>query len=616
MPATPKSLYSLDFTAPDVAAETGLRENARAFVYAGMDPRAFEPVNKSLPMFERAWIGHHPVLDLDANPPDPALVARLAPDRCLRLGLVPWRRIGGSTLIAVADPDTFAAQQADLETLFGPVSCAVAPINAIQSHIARLGRDFLSRRADMLCPGDYSCRNAARPVKWVYLALLGGMFAAACLILPRLVLVIFIAWLFIYQISTGILRLLALTSRVRSGRSGDKPITQPMTPNGQPDTAPVVSILVPLYHESRILPDLIRRLQTTTYPTNRLDVCLVLEADDAITSAAIAGISLPDWIRTVTVPRAKLKTKPRAMNYALDFCRGSIVGIYDAEDAPEADQIDRVVRHFQAAPPEVACIQGYLDFYNAKQNWLSRCFSIEYAIWFRVILHGIDTLGLPVPLGGTTVFFRREALEKIGAWDAHNVTEDADLGFRLARLGYRCDFLATTTHEEANCHPRNWVKQRSRWLKGYAITWLSHMRRPVELWRDLGAAGFLAFQVLLLGTVTNFLVAPLIWSLWLVAFGGSLPFYDLIPKLVWQALAAGFIASELILLVIGVYAVSGPNHRHLIPYVPSMILYWPLGTLAAFKAAYELLRSPFFWDKTQHGQHSSTPTNTAVIHPS
>ena len=142
------------------------------------------------------------------------------------------------------------------------------------------------------------------------------------------------------------------------------------------------------------------------------------------------------------------------MNYALPFCRGDIVGIYDAEDRPDPGQIRAVVQHLQAAPPEVACVQGYLDFYNSADNWLARCFTLEYAIWFRVVLLGVQRLGLPIPLGGTSVFFRRGVLEQIGAWDAHNVTEDADLGMRLARFGYRCEMIASTTWEEANCRVR------------------------------------------------------------------------------------------------------------------------------------------------------------------
>ena len=186
---------------------------------------------------------------------------------------------------------------------------------------------------------------------------------------------------------------------------------------------------------------------------------LVLEQHDTVTRDTIARTELPSWISVIEVPSAnRLTTKPRALNYALDFCRGSIIGVWDAEDAPEPDQIEKVVTSFQDAPESVACLQGVLDYYNPKTNWISRCFTIEYATWWRMILPGVAQLGLVIPLGGTTLFFRRNILEKLCGWDAHNVTEDADLGIRLARHGYVTELIPTVTFEEANCRAWPWVK--------------------------------------------------------------------------------------------------------------------------------------------------------------
>ena len=311
---------------------------------------------------------------------------------------------------------------------------------------------------------------------------------------------------------------------------------------------------------------------------------------------------------TVTlVPDSRLRTKPRALNYALDFCRGSIVGIYDAEDAPEPDQIRRMVARFQASAPDVACLQGILDFYNARMNWLSRCFAIEYAVWFRMILPGFERLRLPVPLGGTTLFFRRDVLEEIGGWDAHNVTEDADLGMRLARHGYRCEFVPSVTYEEANCRPWAWVRQRSRWLKGFAMTWATHMRRPGRLWSDLGPRGFAGFQVLFLGTLAAVLTAPFLWSFWLLSFTDTVPFLAQLPLSALIALGTLFVVSELVGLAIALVATAGPRHRFLMPWVPSLHLYFPLGAIAAWKAVYEIIARPFFWDKTDHGHARPRP---------
>jgi len=327
----------------------------------------------------------------------------------------------------------------------------------------------------------------------------------------------------------------------------------------------------------------------------------VVEEDDTITQATLKASDFPSWMRQIVVPRGSLKTKPRALNYALDFCRGSVIGVYDAEDAPEPDQIHKVVRQFHERDPKVVCLQGILDFYNPRQNWLSRCFTIEYATWFRVILPGLQNLGFAIPLGGTTLFFRREALEKLGGWDAHNVTEDADLGIRLARHGYRAELIATTTFEEANCHIWPWIKQRSRWLKGYAMTWAVHMHDPKRLWADLGARKFIGVQLLFLGTLSQFLLAPLLWSFWAFPLGLPHPLRDLVPDQIFYSLVVMFLACEVVSLALGTFALSAKWHRNLWLWVPTLHFYFPFGAIASYKAFWEIITKPFYWDKTSHG---------------
>jgi len=327
----------------------------------------------------------------------------------------------------------------------------------------------------------------------------------------------------------------------------------------------------------------------------------VLEEEDDLTRQTLAQIDLPPWMRAVIVPDGQPRTKPRAMNYALDFCEGDIIGIFDAEDAPAPDQITAVARRFQQAPPDVVCLQGILDYYNPRQNWLARCFTIEYATWFRMIMPGMARLGLAIPLGGTTLYFRRDILEKLGGWDAHNVTEDADLGFRLARHGYRTEMIATVTCEEANCHLWPWIKQRSRWLKGYMTTYLVHMRHPRRLYRQLGAWKFWGFQAHFVSALSQVVLAPVLWSFWLVLFALPHPMDWVIPRDTLVVLCSLFLIVEVLGMVIHAAAVSGRDHRHLMWWVPTMHFYAPLGAIAAYKALYELVLKPFFWDKTVHG---------------
>jgi cellulose synthase/poly-beta-1,6-N-acetylglucosamine synthase-like glycosyltransferase len=364
----------------------------------------------------------------------------------------------------------------------------------------------------------------------------------------------------------------------------------------------MVSILVPLFREEVMAGTLVKRLSRLTYPKSLLDVVLVLEAGDTTTRETLKATRLPPWMRTITVPPGEVTTKPRALNYAFRFTRGEIVGIYDAEDAPAPDQIDRVVAHFSRAPPEVGCLQGILDYYNPRANWMSRCFTVEYASWFRVLLPGLSRMGLAVPLGGTTVFFRRTALEEVCGWDAHNVTEDADLGIRLARFGYRTELIASVTREEANNRLWPWIRQRSRWLKGYGLTWWVHSRRPLALWRDLGPRRFVGMQVLFLTTLFQFALAPVLWSFWLILAGLPHPLEAHLTREAILGLTVVFLSAEGLSLAIGLAALARSPHGGLFPWVPTLFAYYPLGTVAIYKALWEVVSRPFFWDKTTHGR--------------
>jgi cellulose synthase/poly-beta-1,6-N-acetylglucosamine synthase-like glycosyltransferase len=281
-------------------------------------------------------------------------------------------------------------------------------------------------------------------------------------------------------IASTLLKAIALLFSLQSQQPSKRPF------EGLPDVLPKVSILIPLYREKNIAAQLINNLEKLNYPRSHLEIILVLERHDTQTKACLAAIELPKWIRVIQAAPGTIKTKPRALNYALPFCSGEIIGVLDAEDAPEPDQLRSVVTKFSSVSAKTVCLQGRLDYYNPQSNWLARCFTMEYASWFRIMLPALAQIGFAIPLGGTTLYFRRSALVELGGWDAHNVTEDADLGIRLARAGYRCAMIETTTFEEANNKPLSWVQQRSRWIKGYFMTYVVHMRSPKTLLRDLG----------------------------------------------------------------------------------------------------------------------------------
>jgi cellulose synthase/poly-beta-1,6-N-acetylglucosamine synthase-like glycosyltransferase len=537
-------------------------------------------------------------VDLVAEPPDARLTDGLGPEFCLAHGLLPWRRIGGATVLATARPEEFARARADLPEDFGPVIMALSPEQDIHAALIAMRQTSLARKAETRVPEGESCRalDMGRSARIVTGAL--GLIALGLVALPRLTFALLALWAVLTLLAFTGLKAAAFAAEVHGRARAPR---RPGSPRPAPTRLPVVSVMVPLFREDDIAPRLIRRIGRIDYPKELLDVLLVVEEDDLATQEALARRTLPRWMRVVVVPRGPIRTKPRALNYALDFCRGAIVGIWDAEDEPDPGQIRTVVTRFAVAPPEVACLQGILDFYNARHNWITRCFAIEYAVWFRTLLPGLARLGLVVPLGGTTLFFRRKVLEDLGGWDAHNVTEDADLGLRLARHGYRTEVIDTVTQEEPNSRPLAWIRQRSRWQKGFAITWASHMRSPRRLWRDLGPKRFLAVQILLLGSVSQALLAPVLWTFWALALGLGHPLAGALPGWVMSLLAALFAVAEVVTLAAGIWATRGAEHRHLMKWVPTLHLYVPLASFSAWKALQECVTRPFYWDKTAHG---------------
>ncbi|MEO1238846.1 MAG: glycosyltransferase, partial [Pseudomonadota bacterium] len=524
---------------------------------------------------------------------DVRLIDQLGADRAVRDGILPLRRAGAVTLVAAADAGRAETTRSRLEDLFGPVVLAQAHRRTIDQALVQTRQGQLANRAETRTHPDYSCRTLGSRRAVVVLALVAVCVALAAVMMPVAVFGLLLGWASLCLLLSTLLR---VSAAIAAGP--DRTSRAPCVPSAD---LPTISILVPLFRERDIASTLIERLSALDYPADRLDICLIVEKYDTITQAAVTETHLPKHIRQIVVPPGNLQTKPRAMNYALDFTRGDIVGIYDAEDAPAPDQLRVVAAEFAAAAPDVACLQGRLDFYNPRTNWLARCFTIDYAIWFRAILPGLARLGLAVPLGGTTLFFRRDVLNRLGAWDAHNVTEDADLGIRLARHGWRTQLIATTTAEEANCRLWPWIKQRSRWIKGYALTWAVHMRAPRRLWSDLGAWRFFGFQIVFLGALSQFVLAPLLWSFWLVLLGLPHPLADALPGAVVMGLATLFFASELTNVAIGAWACRHERHRWLMPWVPTMHFYFPLAALASWKGIGEIVRHPFFWDKTDHG---------------
>jgi glycosyltransferase XagB len=532
-----------------------------------------------------------PAVDPARLQPDPRLLDVFGPVRALTEGVLPIRLIGTSLMVAVADPATVP----DLPALTGHRGTFLphqASMTLIEQQVLSLRGAAVAAAAETRVAATESCRDWAVTRHLPLISVIVALLTLGVIDAPGLMMTILIGWGLICMVATAILKLLALIAMLRPApQAAPPPIVARL---------PVVTIIVALYREADISHKLVQRLTRLDYPHDLLDVILAVEDDDTVTKQALAKATLPPWMRVIVMPRGQIRTKPRALNHALNFARGTIIGIYDAEDDPAPDQIRAVVTRFHQCGPDVACLQGILDFYNPRSNWLSRCFTVEYATWFRMMLPGLARLGLVLPLGGTTLFFRRRALEDLGAWDAHNVTEDADLGLRLARHGYRTELIDTVTMEEANCRLIPWVRQRSRWIKGYMMTWGVHMRDPALLLRQLGWARFLGVQVLFLGSISQALLVPMMWSLWAFAFGFDHPAAALVPQTMLVSMALLFAVEGVSLaMTFRAMALRGQGIKPI--WALSAYFYYPIAAFAAYKALFEVLFRPFYWDKTSHG---------------
>ena len=370
-------------------------------------------------------------------------------------------------------------------------------------------------------------------------------------------------------------------------------------------TLPVYTILSPLYQEAETVVQFLRAMAQMDYPFEKLDIRVLLEEDDTETRVAAlrekARMGNPEAIQIIVVPDALPKTKPKACNYGLWGARGDYLVIYDAEDIPEPDQLKKALIAFARLPEETVCIQAKLNYFNAEQNLLTRFFTAEYSMWFDLFLPGLFATGAPIPLGGTSNHFKMSALRTLGGWDPFNVAEDADLGMRIVRGGMSTAVMDSTTWEEANSRVGNWIRQRSRWVKGYMQVWVVAMRHPFGMLRTLGLWRTFGFHATVGGTPFVLLLNPLYWLLTVLY---ALTAWGLVPRLFPTPI---FLVS-LLTAVIGnltfIYlSICGLLKRERYALVPLMFLspfYWVLQSIAAWKAFYQLLVKPHYWEKTTH----------------
>lgn len=485
---------------------------------------------------------------------------------------------------------------------------------------ASVRRRRLHRAANRLRQWKPEASAGVRMWTWQLIALVStpGLIAGGMLVLPQATLTTMTAIAAVPFVFVVAMRLVALMVML-AVPGAPRPVLAAPSDGLDEAGLPTYAVLVPLYNEAEVLPGLVEALAALDYPVEKLDIALVLEASDAITRAAADQLVLPRHMRVVLVPEGPPRTKPKALNYALAGVSSDYVVVYDAEDLPDADQLRKAAAAFERGGPTLVCLQAQLTIDNPRASWLARQFTLEYAALFGGLLPALAWLGMPIPLGGTSNHFRRRALDALGAWDAHNVTEDADLGMRIARSGCRVDVLWSETQEEAPAQLGVWLRQRTRWQKGFMQTWAVHMRRPYRAFGQLGPFGFIGVNAVIGGHVVSALLHPFCLTLVIyAAWGGSLwrvPLTSIETVVVAAAvfnLAFGYVTA----LVLAAVAVMRQGRGWLVPHLLLTPVYWLLVSAAAWRALWQLARDPYRWEKTPHAARPGTRQRDAAGPPS
>ncbi len=508
------------------------------------------------------------------------------------------------------------------------------------SKMDRLTVDFMTRHG-LLC----ACKVVTGEQLLFY-----GIAGVAWLVL------LFYRWdLFVFLLTVFFALLYGLSAFFRGsaalfalfGRGADRVSAEELTAL-QDKELPVYTVLIPLYREEAVAAKLLKSIGKLDYPHDKLDVKLLLECDDATTAKALKSAGIPEWCEVITVPDGPLRTKPRACNYGLERARGEFCVIFDAEDIPEPDQLKKAFIVFRRdRERKLACVQAKLHYYNARENWLTHFFAIEYLVNFDLMLPGFRMWRMPLPLGGTSNHFRVDVLRKIGPWDPFNVTEDCDLGIRIGEAGYRTGLVDSVTWEEANRALGNWFRQRSRWVKGFAQTHLVHSRAPWAILRKLGVKGMIGAYLAVGGSVLMMLCNVVFWCIvllygvllahgamqgcslpemmigpvtgaaaelkplelgpfslraWPLWYTGASedPFWALFSQ-VSCVISVGLFVANFWFVLAGLGVCVKNRQWGLLPSALLMPLYWVLISLAAWKGVLQLVTKPFYWEKTRHG---------------
>ena len=545
-----------------------------------------------------------PFVDLTTEPIDLSLVAEMDPRRLTSELWMPIRRLpDGSMIVATAEPPSPERATALANAVGAPVRLVATTDWDIRKCVSRCFADQILDEAVLgLWQRDeaHSARKVLNNAQRVFFIAFLVVVAEGFLLAP-------IGTAVVISGAVGLGFLVSVFFKFAICMFGSRyeyaeSVTRDEVAALRDDELPLYTILVPAYREANVVGALIANLTKLDYPPEKVEILLLLEAEDQETRAAAVAARPPDNVTIVTVPPGQPQTKPKACNVGLFLARGEFLVIYDAEDRPEPAQLKAAIVAFRRADEKQVCVQAALNYFNAEENALTRMFTLEYSFWFDYMLPGLEALELPIPLGGTSNHFRTDALRRLGGWDPFNVTEDADLGIRSAALGESVGVISSTTFEEANSEYPSFVRQRSRWIKGYLQTTLVHLRHPIELVRRTGWSKAFGFALLVGGTPLSFLCVPPLYVLFAVTMIiGPKQIAPFFPGWVLWVSVACLIVGNAMMIYVSMMGVFKRKRYGLVLWALLNPLYWLLHSLAAYKALWQLIVKPHYWEKTEHG---------------
>jgi cellulose synthase/poly-beta-1,6-N-acetylglucosamine synthase-like glycosyltransferase len=573
-------------------------------------------------------------VDLVSAPPDPALLDRIDHRVLADRDWIPYRLDDDGLVIATsAPPSRDTVRQALAENPgVDRVDFVITTDWDIDQAVSRACRSRLVFSAAEELAADDPGRSAkGKPLPWqrVVAYLLMASLVAGFLLRPAGTIVailvalnVFFLFAVLFKLFTTVIGLISRREQRIRREQADRLRVERGLPAGVPRVPdadlPVYTILVPVFHEANVVELVMDHLSQLDWPKSKLQVLILCEEVDQETVAAAKAANPPEYVRIVVVPEGTPQTKPRACNYGLLFATGDYLVIYDAEDRPDPDQLRKAHAAFaaDAADPDqsrpIACLQAALNYFNWDTNLLTKMFTLEYSSWFDGMLAGMEVFRLPIPLGGTSNHFRTDRLRELGGWDPYNVTEDADLGMRVSALGYRVETIESTTWEEACSHIPAWIRQRTRWIKGYMVTALVDFRYPIRFVREAGFRSLFTLIGLIFGTPLMFLAYPIIWGVTIMVYVGFETFAFALTPLVGAFAAFNAIFGNVVTIILSMITGSVRHGWRISGYAILNPVYWFLHAYASWRALFQVFFKPHHWEKTPHGLVTGREEQTKV----